>query len=99
MTNKQKVRLASISLLAGCTVSAIIFAIARTGIAFWFPPFWPGLFLSYFIMAVFGGREWPSKYALVIMAISDVVFYAWLSYLAIRADLQANGRIGKYLLQ
>jgi hypothetical protein len=99
MTNKQKVRLASISLLAGCIVSALIFAVAQTGIAFWFPTFWPGLFFSWFIVAVFEGGDWPSKYGLVVMAISNAVFYAWLSYLAIRADLQATGRIGKYLLQ
>jgi hypothetical protein len=98
MTNKQKVRLASISLLAGCTVSAITFVIARTEIAFWFPPFWPGLWFSWIVIAVFAGRDWLTMYALAMMAMGNVVFYAWLSYLAIRADLQAKGRLGKYLL-
>jgi hypothetical protein len=94
MTNKQKVRLASISLLAGCTVSSLLSLgpESRSGFHLSGPGY--GFSSSQF----FAGRDWLTKYALAMMAMGNVVCYAWLSYLAIRADLQAKGRLGKYLL-
>ncbi len=96
MTNQQKMRLWWISFLAGCVISAVFFAIAKIGVALWFPPFWPGLFFSWIIVVALHGRDWPNGYNFAIVAAANALFYAWCFSLALKADLRSGGRFSKY---
>jgi hypothetical protein len=98
--SESKIRVWLTSLLGGAALSVIITAGAlKAGVAYWFPPCWPGLLL-WFVCAALGHREvWNSDYALAVMGVGNAVFYAWLSVQILRAEILARGRLSRHFLR
>jgi hypothetical protein len=65
--HKSRMRLWVTSLVAGCAISAILTVVVRaTGMALYFPPFWPGLFLAWIVIIFSHGESWASHFGIVL---------------------------------
>ena len=88
------------SILFGCAISGVLTAfVTVTRIAFYFPPFWPGLFFSWIVIVVCHGELWASQLGLSLVVIGNAVFYAWMSQWVIKAEVVSRGPVGRYILR
>ena len=88
------------SLIAGCLLSVIVTAlISVTGMAFYFPPFWPGLWFAWAVIIVAHGEEWNHTLVFPIAIIGNAAFYAWLCFRVLVAEIRARGRLSRYFLR
>jgi hypothetical protein len=100
MSKKTATRVWVTSLISGCLVSAFITAlVSLTGTAYYFPPFWPGLWFSWVIVIVAHGEQWTDTLLLVLSMIGNAAVYACLTFLVLRAEIRARGRLSRYFLQ
>jgi hypothetical protein len=97
-TNKLRMRLWLTSLIAGCTISAVLTAFAvMTRTAFYFPLFWPGLFFAWIVTILIHGESMPAYFGIVIAAVGNAALYVWACLRVIKAEMLAGGRVGRYL--
>jgi len=88
------------SILFGCAISgALAVFVAVTRVAFYFPPFWPGLFFSWIVIIVCRGELWASRFGLSLVVIGNAVFYAWISLRVIKAEIVSPGPVGRFFLR
>jgi hypothetical protein len=86
------------SLVAGCAISGILTGLVlATGIAFYFPPFWPGLFFAWIVVIFSHGESWTSHFGIILATVGNAVLYAWVSGRVIQAEVLARGRVSRYL--
>ena len=86
--------------MTGLGVAAILTAaIAKMKIVFWFPPAWPGLFLSWLYAIFVKGQHWTAASGLLVFTAGNALFYAWLSLQVLRAEVQARGHLSRYFLR
>jgi hypothetical protein len=96
---ERKFRLWLVSLAIGCGTSLILTAaMLKMSIGFWFPPFWPGLFLALAFSIVSHGQSWDSVSLALILA-GNAAFYAWLFLRILRAEIHARGHLSRYFLR
>jgi hypothetical protein len=99
-TGKLRTRVRVASLAAGCILSGILTVVMlTTRVAFYFPPFWPGMFLSWAVIVVTHGEEWGSTVSIAVATIGNAVFYAWLSSRILVADIGSRGSLSRYFLR
>ena len=65
----------------------------------WFPPYWPGWFLAIVAAIVGHGEHWDDRVFITIATIGNAVFYAWIVSLALNADVESRGPIGRHFLR
>jgi hypothetical protein len=97
---KSRMRLWVTSIVAGCVISGILTAVVRvtgTGIAFYFPPFWPGLFVAWIVIIFSHGRSWAGHFGIVLTTAGNAALYSWAALKVIKAEVSAGGRVGRYL--
>jgi hypothetical protein len=96
---ERKTRVWLVSFAIGCGTSLILTAGMKTSIGFWFPPFWPGLFLALAFSIVGHGQSWDSGFSLILIAAGNAAFYSWLFLRVLRAEIHARGHISRYFLR
>jgi hypothetical protein len=90
-------RLLVTSLALGCIISTVLTAfVALTRVAFYFPPFWPGLFFSWIVIIVSHGELWSDRVGLSLVAIGNAVFYAWIFFRLVKAEVVSRGPLGRF---
>ena len=95
-----KIRVWLASLTMGLATSLILTAaILRMGTAFWFPPFWPGLFLAFVCGMIGQGQHWASRIDIAAVILGNAAFYAWIFLTALRAEVAARGSLSRYFLR
>jgi hypothetical protein len=97
--SESKIRVWLASLTMGLATSLmLIAAMSKMGVAFYFPPLWPGLFF-----ALVSGAIWPghssSRIGLVLVVAGNTAFYAWIFLKALRAEVAARGSFSRYFLR
>ena len=93
-------RLLLASLLVGCVISCVLTAVMWSlRIGPWFPPLWPGWFLSIAATIVGRGEHWDSRVGTVLVMIGNAAFYACIFFRVIKADVACRGRIGRHFLR
>ncbi len=98
--SESKIRVWLTSLLAGCALSVMVTAGAlKAGVAYWFPPCWPGLFLWFACAAMRHREVWNNEATLVVIGIGNAAFYAWLSLQILHAEILARGRLSCHFLR
>jgi len=95
-----RTRLLLMSLLVGCFLSSVLeLAMSKMRIGAWFPPYWPGWFLAIVAAIVGHGEHWDDRVFITIATIGNAVFYAWIVSLALNADVESRGPIGRHFLR
>ena len=88
------------SLVVGCAISCVLSAAMwATRIAFYFPPFWPGLFFAWVIVIVAHGEQWSPTLFITIATIGNAGFYAWLFSRVIGAEIRSRGSLSRWFLR
>ena len=98
MTPERKTRVWLVSLAFGLASSILVAGIAKTGLAYWFPPFWPGLFLAVALEA-FRGQRWAPGTDLVLIIAGNAAFYTWIFSRIVRAEITARGHLSRYFVR
>jgi hypothetical protein len=97
---ERKTRLWLASLMIGLGTAAILtVTMTKMRIVFWFPPAWPGLFLTWLCAILNNGQDWPSESGLLVFTAGNAIFYAWFSLHVLRAEVQARGHLSRYFLR
>jgi hypothetical protein len=97
---ERKTRVWLVSLAIGCGTSLILTAaMLKMSIGFWFPPFWPGLFLARAFSLVGHGQTWDGGLTLALILAGNAAFYAWLFLRILRAEIHARGHLSRYFLR
>jgi hypothetical protein len=65
--------------------------------AFWFPPVWPGLFLTWAVMIVRHASLSGDRVGTLVFSIGNSLFYVWFSYRVFKAEMLSRGAIGRIL--
>jgi hypothetical protein len=95
--DKSRMRLWITSLLTGCAISGALTAfVLATRTAFYFPPFWPGLFFAWIVIILSRGESWAGDLILILATLGNAAVYAWLYLRVIKAEVSARGRVGRY---
>lgn len=97
--SESKIRVWLTSVFAGCALSVIITGAALVaGVAYAFPPCWPGLFMCWAYVAL-SHRAWNDAASLAVIGIGNAAFYAWISLQILRAEILARGRLSRHFLR
>jgi hypothetical protein len=97
-TDESRVRQWVVGVVVGCAISGILTAtVLATRLAFYFPPFWPGLFLAWIVIIVSHGESSGSHFGILLATVGNAALYAWVSLRIIKAEVSAGGRVGRYL--
>jgi hypothetical protein len=93
-------RLCAFSVIVGFALAALMtLGMLMARIAFWFPPYWPGLWFSWIVIIVCRGEMWPSLVGTTLVVLGNAAFYSWLSYRVVKADMLCRGRLSRILLR
>ena len=98
MTPERKTRVWLACLALGLVSSILVAGIAKTGLAYWFPPFWPGLCLA-IVFEAFRGQPWTPATDLVLTIAGNATFYTWIFSRIVRAEITARGHLSRYLVR
>lgn len=98
--SESKIRVWLASLTMGLATSLILTAaMPKMGVAFYFPPFWPGLLFA-FLCGIAGHTQFlDSRTSLALVAAGNTAFYAWIFLTALRAEVAARGSLSRYFLR
>jgi hypothetical protein len=98
--SERKTRVWLTSVAFGAAVSVILTGtMLKMGIAYWFPPFWPGLFL-WIASAIAGhGLYLTGPGGLALVTTGNAAFYAWGFSRILRAEILARGNLSRYFLR
>jgi len=77
------------------TVVGSVFSCVLSLFGYWCPLFWPGFFVAAAIVAVGRGGHWDSRVLLALATLGNAALYTWVALRVLRADVAANGRIGR----
>jgi hypothetical protein len=98
MMPERKARIWLVSLAFGLASSILVASIAKTGLAYWLPPFWPGLFLAVTFEA-FRGQRWTPGADFVLIIAGNAAFYTWIFSRIVRAEIAARGHLSRYFVR
>ena len=97
--SESKFRVWLASLTMGLATSLVLTgAVLKMGIAFYFPPFWPGLFFA-FVCGIIGPGHWYNHIGIALVVLGNATFYAWIFFKALRAEVAARGSLSRYFLR
>jgi len=88
------------SILAGCAISVVLDVfMAMLGVAYYFPPFWPGLFFSLTVIIASRGESWANGIHIALVTVGNAAFYTWVSLRVLKAEVVSRGPLGRRLLR
>jgi hypothetical protein len=98
MNPERKSRIWLMSLALGIASSILLAGIAKIGIAYWFPPLWPGLILAVTSEGL-RGQRWSPGADLFLTALGNTAFYTWIFSRIVHAEINARGHLSRYFLR
>jgi fatty acid desaturase len=92
-------RLWGTSVVFGCAISGNLTVVVwATRLAFYFPPFWPGLFFAWVIVILSHGKSWATHFGIALAMIGNAAFYTWISFRVVQAEVVSRGRLSRHFL-
>jgi len=77
------------------TVVGSVFSCVLSLFGYWCPLFWPGFFVTAAIVAVGHGEHWDSRVLVALATLGNAALYTWVALRVLKADVAADGRIGR----
>ena len=82
--------------IVSCTFTALMWLTRAT---FYFPPVWPGLLLAWIVVIASHGQHWADRFGVTLLTLGNTVFYAWLSFRVMKAEVASRGRLSRYFVR
>ena len=87
------------SVAFGCAISGILtVVVSATRLAFYFPPFWPGLLFAWVIVILSHGKSGVTHFGIALATVGNAALYTWISFRVIQAEVVSRGRLSRYFL-